>query len=162
MYITRASLYFDLIPLRTMWEITAYDDYRILLLFSTATMLSGFSVYTTINIMTFLCPFYFVGSKVLLCDFHREKAWLEWTSKSDNGVASIKETILDLLGRVAHAVTIEDSVAAIRNLQNIKFGNDNEKLREWFWKKWLPNIGVNFLFDFISPSTFSLTFYIIL
>lgn len=98
----------------------------------------------------------------MLCDFHREKAWLEWTSKSDNGVVSIKETILDLLGKVAHAVTIEDSVAAIRNLQNSKFWNDNEKLRKWFWKKWLPNIGVNFLFDFISPSTFSLTFYIIL
>lgn len=51
-----------------------------------------------------LCPilllFPFAGSKVLLCDFHREKAWLEWTSKSDNGVASIKETILTSSGKL--------------------------------------------------------------
>lgn len=103
-----------------------------------------------------LCPilllFPFAGSKVLLCDFHREKAWLEWTSKSDNGVASIKETILDLLRKVAHAVTTTDSAAAVKNLQNSKFWNDNEKLRKWFGNKWLPNIGVNLL-DLISPST---------
>lgn len=64
-----------------------------------------------------LCPilllFPFAGSKVLLCDFHRENAWLEWTSKSDNGVASIKETILDLLRKVAHAVTTTDSAAQL-------------------------------------------------
>ena len=88
----------------------------------------------------------------MLCDFHREKAWLEWTSKSDNGVASIKETILDLLRKVAHAVTTTDSAAAIKNLQNSKFWNDNEKLRKWFGNKWLPNIEVNLL-DLISPST---------
>lgn len=102
-----------------------------------------------------LCPmlllFPFAGSKVLLCDFHREKAWLEWTSKSDNGVASIKETILDLLRKVAHAVTTTDAAAAVKNLQNSKFCNDNEKLRKWFGKKWLPNIEVNLL-DLISPS----------
>lgn len=97
-----------------------------------------------------LCPF--AGSKVLLCDFHREKAWLEWTSKSDNGVASIKETILDLLRKVAHAVTTTDSAVAVKNLQNSKFWNDNEKLRKWFGKKWLPNIELNRL-DLISPST---------
>jgi len=66
----------------------------------------------------------------LLCDFHRENAWLEWTSKSDNGVASIKETILDLLRKVAHAVTTTDCAAAVKNLQNSKFWNDNEKLRK--------------------------------
>ena len=87
-----------------------------------------------------------------ICDFHREKAWLEWTSKSDNGVASIKETILDLLRKVAHAVTTTDSAAAVKNLQNSKFWNDNEKLRKWFGKKWLPNIEVNLL-DLISSST---------
>ena len=83
-------------------------------------MLSGFSVYITILLCPILLLFPFVGSKVLLCDFHREKAWLEWTSKSDNGVASIKETILDLLRKVAHAVTTTDSAAAVKNLQNSK------------------------------------------
>lgn len=72
----------------------------------------------------------------MLCDFHREKAWLEWTSKSDNGVASIKETILDLLRKVAHAATTTDSAAAVKNLQNSKFWNDNEKLRKYVvWEK---------------------------
>ena len=94
----------------------------------------------------------------MLCDFHREKAWLEWTSKSDNGVASIKETILDLLRKVAHAVTTADSVAAVKNLHNSKSWNDNEKLRTWFGKKWLPNIEVNLL-DLISPSTHRLNHF---
>ena len=128
-----------------------HNDWRILL-FSTKTMLSGFSVYITILLCPILLLFPFVGSKVLLCDFHREKAWLEWTSKSDNGVALIKETILDLLRKVAHAVTTTDSAAAVKNLQNSKFWNDNEKLRKWFGNKWLPNIEVNLL-DLISPST---------
>ena len=100
-----------------------HNDYRILL-FSTKTMLSGFSV--DITNMSYFTLFPFAGLKVLLCDFHREKAWLEWTSKSDNGVASIKETILDLLRKVAHAVTTTDSAAAVKNLQNSKFWNDNE------------------------------------
>lgn len=99
-------------------------------------MLSGFSVYITILLCPILLLFPFVGSKVLLCDFHREKACLEWTSKSDNGVASIKETILDLLRKVADAVTTTDSAAAVKNLQNSKFWNDNEKLRKWFGQKW--------------------------
>lgn len=99
-------------------------------------MLSGFSAYITILLCPILLLFPFVGSKVLLCDFHREKAWLEWTSKSDNGVASIKETVLDLLRKVADAVTTTDSAAAVKNLQHSKFWNDNETLRKWFGKKW--------------------------
>ena len=121
-------------------------------------MLSGFSAYITILLCPILLLFPFVGSKVLLCDFHREKAWLEWTSKSDNGVASIKETILDLLRKVAHAVTTTDSAAAVKNLQNSKFWNDNEKLRKWLGKRWLLNIEVNLL-DLISPSTCRLNLF---
>ena len=94
----------------------------------------------------------------MLCDFHREKAWLEWTSKSDNGVASIKETILDLLRKVAHAVITTDGAAVVKNLQKSKFWNNNEKLRKWFGKKWLPNIEVNLL-DLISPSTCRLNLF---
>lgn len=109
-----------------------------------------------------LCPilllFPFAGSKVLLCDLHREKAWLEWTYDVDNGVASIKETILDLLRKVAYAVTTTDSAAAVKNLQNSKFWNDNEKLRKWLGKRWLLNIEVNLL-DLISPSTCRLNLF---
>ncbi|KAK2564391.1 hypothetical protein P5673_011818 [Acropora cervicornis] len=135
-------------------EIQALENvFSVIVLFLTNTILSGFTSQ--------LCPILllspFAGSKVLLCDFHRDEAWLEWASKSDNGVASIKETILDLLRKVAYAVTTTDSAAAAKNLQNSKFWNDNEKLRMWFRKKWLPNIGLNLL-DLISPSTSSLQF----
>lgn len=82
------------------------------------------------------------GAKVLLCDFHREKAWMEWTSKSDHGVAAEKDNVLKLLRDIAHAGTIEKSLAAIQNLKNSKQWGENEKLRNWFGKKWLPNIEV--------------------
>ena len=115
----------------------------------------AFWLYFTI--VSYFTSLSFCGVKGIACDFHREEALLEWSSKSDNGVPSIKETILDLLRKVAYAVTTTDSAAA-KNLQNSKFWNDNEKLRMWFSKKWLPNIGLNLL-DLISPSTCRLNLF---
>lgn len=126
MYFTKASISSHFISLSTMT--IGYDYLRndqIIVLFSTNTKLSGF----TSQLCPILLLFPFAWSKVLLCDFHREEALLEWSSKSDNGVPSIKETILDLLRKVAYAVTTTDSAAAAaKNLQNSKFWNDNEKL----------------------------------
>lgn len=156
MYFTKASISSHFISLSTMT--IGYDYLRndqIIVLFSTNTKLSGF----TSQLCPILLLFPFAWSKVLLCDFHREEALLEWSSKSDNGVPSLKDTILDLLRKVAYAVTTTDSAAAAaKNLQNSKFWNDNEKLRMWFSKKWLPNIGLNLL-DLISPSTCRLNLF---
>ena len=97
------------------------------------------------------CVFFpFVESKVLLCDFHREKAWVEWTAKGDNGVGIIKDYVLNLLRNIAHAGTTEESAAAIQVLKNSKSWAENEKLRNWFGKKWLPNIKVQFLLHYFT------------
>ncbi|KAL9977145.1 hypothetical protein ACROYT_G014518 [Oculina patagonica] len=79
-------------------------------------------------------------SKVLLCDFHREKAWLEWTFKSDNGTAAVNGTVLSLLRNIAHARATEEAAAAVLTLKNSTHWDENEKMRNWFGKKWLPNI----------------------
>ncbi|KAL9978130.1 hypothetical protein ACROYT_G015617 [Oculina patagonica] len=82
----------------------------------------------------------FPESKVLLCDFHREKAWLEWTSKGDNGTAAVKDDVLSLLRNIAHAGTTKEAAAAVQTLKKSTHWAENEKLRNWFGKKWLPNI----------------------
>lgn len=71
---------------------------------------------------------------------------MEWTSKSDNGVAAEKDTVLKLLRNIAHVGTITECSAAIQTLKNSKQWGENEKLRNWFGKKWLPNIEINLVF----------------
>ncbi|KAI8517577.1 hypothetical protein Bbelb_035940 [Branchiostoma belcheri] len=50
----------------------------------------------------------FQESKVLLCDFHREKAWVQWCRKRENGVADVQEPLLKLLRSVADSTTQEE------------------------------------------------------
>lgn len=79
---------------------------------------------------------------VLLCDFHREKSWHEWTSKIDNGVARDQDAVLTLLRNIAQAQTVADSLVAINSLKQSQFWINNEKLRHWFDKTWFPHIKV--------------------
>ncbi|XP_073678281.1 uncharacterized protein [Garra rufa] len=77
----------------------------------------------------------FHESKVLLCDFHREKAWVEWTRKKDNGC---HEEVLPLLRSIADSPTEEEFACRLFLLQQSKAWQENEKLRRWFSNKWLP------------------------
>ncbi|XP_019639650.1 PREDICTED: uncharacterized protein LOC109481516 [Branchiostoma belcheri] len=50
----------------------------------------------------------FQESKVLLCDFHREKAWVQWCRKRENGVADVQDALLKLLrGYVLSTLTFK-------------------------------------------------------
>ena len=69
---------------------------------------------TSIRINTVFPNALSIGSIVLLCDFHEEKAWHEWRSKLDNGVA----TILDPSWNIAQAETPEECSKAIQFLKN--------------------------------------------
>ncbi|XP_033969877.1 uncharacterized protein LOC117480070 isoform X1 [Trematomus bernacchii] len=80
----------------------------------------------------------FQGSKVLLCDFHREKAWVEWCRKKDHGVSHAQDSLLPLLRSIAAASTPEEFSTRLCNLQEAKVWKDNEKVRAWFSNKWLP------------------------
>ena len=86
--------------------------------------------------------YFTVDAEVLLCDFHWEKAWQEWTSKTDNGVANEKQQVLRLLCNISHAVTSEQCRESTTALTDSKIWKQNEKLRNWFGSKWLPSIKV--------------------
>ncbi|CAM4649087.1 unnamed protein product [Leuciscus chuanchicus] len=77
----------------------------------------------------------FKGSKVLLCDFHREKAWMEWTGKTENDV-TCQEKVLKLLQAIADSQTNEDFENSTVTLQQHPDWQSNEKLRR-FISKWL-------------------------
>lgn len=92
-----------------------------------------------ITYKTFSCK---IDAEVLLCDFHREKSWQEWTSKIDNGVFQNKQEILNLLRNIAHAATSEQCQKSMNALTESIFWKENLKMRNWFGGKWLPNIKV--------------------
>ncbi|KAI8487930.1 hypothetical protein Bbelb_343780 [Branchiostoma belcheri] len=81
----------------------------------------------------------FPDSKVLPCDFHREKAWIEWFRKRDHGVSrSAEDSLLRLLRNVAKAATAEEYAEELQNLQSSDLWMRNENLRTWFGTKWIP------------------------
>ena len=80
----------------------------------------------------------FTDSNVLLCDFHREKAWGEWASKTDNGVTQIRDTVLSLLRAVANAPSIAECDDAIAKLRKSFIWQSNARLQKWFENTWLP------------------------
>ncbi|XP_078695173.1 uncharacterized protein LOC144924097 [Branchiostoma floridae x Branchiostoma belcheri] len=80
----------------------------------------------------------FPASKVILCDFHREKAWVEWVRKGANGVSHDQETVLGLLRGVAGAATQEELDRSLIELQESSFWKENERLRNYMSNIWLP------------------------
>ncbi len=82
----------------------------------------------------------FLGTLVLLCDFHREQAWERWCSKGSNSVVAIKDDVLSYLRRLAHAKDEETFEAALKSFQlsPIWKKSSSEKLRTWFTQYWLP------------------------
>ncbi|XP_078679587.1 uncharacterized protein LOC144915222 [Branchiostoma floridae x Branchiostoma belcheri] len=77
-------------------------------------------------------------SKVLLCDFHREKAWVQWCRKRENGVADVQEPLLKLLRSVADSTTQEEYLTRLACLEDSVIWKENSKLRAWFSDTWLP------------------------
>ena len=72
--------------------------------------------------------------EALLCDFHREQSWTRWVSKLDNGVSNIKEDVLSMLRRCAHANTEAEYKDAVTKLQSSHVWTSNHRLRDWFGK----------------------------
>jgi len=87
--------------------------------------------------------FVIIGSKVLICDFHREKAWMEWTGKRENDV-TCQETVLKLLQAIADSQTNEDFENSTVTLQQHPDWQSNKKLRSFF-RKWLRHAEASIL-----------------
>jgi hypothetical protein len=85
---------------------------------------------------------FFLDSRTFICDFHREKAWMEWTSKIDNGVTGTGEECLGMLRKIAHAQTMDDYKEALSDFQSSQLFKKNQKLSRWFTSTWLPEAEV--------------------
>lgn len=85
---------------------------------------------------------------MLLCNSHREKAWVEWCRKKDHGVSHAQDSLLPLLRSIAAASTPEEFSTRLCNLQEAKVWKDNEKVRAWFSNKWLPEAKVCIKFKY--------------
>ena len=80
----------------------------------------------------------FLGTKAILCDFHREQAWERWLAKKANGCSQRKGDILPFLRRIARSRTIDEMNDAISNLEKSEFFDENFKtFREYIEKYWL-------------------------
>ncbi|OCT81634.1 hypothetical protein XELAEV_18028457mg [Xenopus laevis] len=81
----------------------------------------------------------FKDTKIILCDFHREKAWSEWLNKKVHGVQNVKK-ILQMIRNVAKATTMESHNEALLTLKKSQDWKKNETFRKWFSMKWMPEI----------------------
>ena len=84
-----------------------------------------------------LINIYFIDSRVLICDFHREQAWERWTKKQENNVGSHRDAILLLMRSVAKADDVEAYKEAMSNLTSHECWQSNSKLRKYFTNIWL-------------------------
>ena len=81
-------------------------------------------------------------SSVRLCNFHREKAWVEWCSKKDHAVAAHRDQVLAMLRRIAHATDEDGAHRAIEQLRVSPVWQSSPPLQRWFEDKWLSEIHV--------------------
>lgn len=79
----------------------------------------------------------YTGYDVHICDFHREQAWLRWTSKSSNGVNDVQEEVLAHLRRVARSACVQDYESNVARLKSSSIWLTNQLLRNWLTNTWL-------------------------
>ncbi|KAI8506623.1 hypothetical protein Bbelb_160500 [Branchiostoma belcheri] len=84
----------------------------------------------------------FPEANVILCDFHREKAWVEWSRKAEHGVRDQQDALLKLLRAIASASTREEvreeSYTRLNELQESDIWKSNVKVQTWISIHWLP------------------------
>ncbi|KAL5016261.1 hypothetical protein ScPMuIL_005850 [Solemya velum] len=76
----------------------------------------------------------FKDTTVLLCDFHRDRAWQRWLNSSD---IPNKSDIVKQLREIASAETEEAYHLLVETMKKSTSYIKNEKFRNWLDKKWL-------------------------
>ncbi|CAH1248770.1 Hypp8400 [Branchiostoma lanceolatum] len=79
----------------------------------------------------------FPEAKVVLCDYHREKAWGEWCRKVDHGVRECQDALLKLLRAIA-ASTQDEYYARLQDLEESEIWKRNVNVQTWLSIHWLP------------------------
>ena len=74
--------------------------------------------------------------RIHLCDFHREKAWNEWLSKVDHGVASHKQEVLGYLRNIANSSSKHVLEKNILTLKNSGIWTQSPRLQEYYNEHW--------------------------
>ena len=87
-------------------------------------------------------------SRIFLCDFHREQAWLRWISSSNNNMRENKEECLYYLRKIAFSETFREYSVNVSSLNNSDVWNDGKSkgFRNWIGNKWLPKYEVFWIF----------------
>ena len=88
---------------------------------------------------------FILGYIVFKCDFHREQAWDHWLKTKSNGLVEDRLKILCLFRMIAHADTLEVCEVAIQNLKNSSYWKNQETLRDYISRYWLPIKHVSFI-----------------
>ena len=93
--------------------------------------LAPFSFVTIVN-----NPFLFTETHVHVCDFHREKAWNEWVSKTTNGVTESREVVLQYLRNIAKSANQIELEQNILMLKESQVWKQSVKLQKYFTEFW--------------------------
>ena len=74
--------------------------------------------------------------KVLLCDFHREQAWIRWLRDSKNGCTDIKDDVLPYLRSLVFSLTKEEFKSRLEVLVSQPWW-ERKRLRKYIKNTWL-------------------------
>ena len=84
----------------------------------------------------FTIPFFNTETHIHVCDFHREKAWNEWVSKSTNGVTGYREEVLQNLRKIAKSANKMELDENIKLLKESKAWKSSVQLQKYFPEFW--------------------------
>lgn len=70
---------------------------------------------------------------------------MEWVNKKDHGLHSYRNMILRMLRNVVHATNMEEYNTAVCTLQESDIWKTNNALKQWFSRKWMLEIKVDFV-----------------
>lgn len=75
---------------------------------------------------------------MLICDFHREQAWIRWLRATKNGCHNRTDDILPRLRRIARSRTKQEMNDAIDSIRNSEFWKEKKfsNLKDYIENYW--------------------------
>ena len=99
----------------------------------------------------------YTGVPVLLCDFHREQAWVRWFNDSTHGCGDIKEEVLSHLRGIAYSRTESEMKGRIDNMMMKPWWRKRKRLRKYISNSYLKikeviSLSIHIISDFFLIS----------